>query len=216
MKKGNAFFLLSIFFIFNCAKSSDVPLNELSDNGANEVEQETSFGATSVDQPVEEEAFDLFDEHSEMFNIVRENNEELENAEASGVRDENRYVNDYNKIQSNIEKYTNFDNIDVENIQESVSDMMGAEGMNELIDFYFKHKDGKIEDKQLIEQLQKLQSNKELLKAIKAFITENYNVIKRHSLLGEAQSLKNFESIAETSLKVIDKMINGELDEDTE
>ncbi|CAD2099050.1 conserved Plasmodium protein, unknown function [Plasmodium vinckei] len=216
MKRGNIYFLLSIFFIFNCAKSSDVPLNDLSDNGTNEDEQETSFGATSVDQPVEEEAFDLFDEHSEMFSIVRENNEELENAEASGVRDENRHVNDYNNIQSNIEKYTNFDNVDVESIQESVNDMMGAEGMDELIAFYFKHKDGKIEDKQLVEQLQKLQNNKELLKAIKAFITENYNVIKRHSLLDETQSLKNFESIAETSLKVIDKMINGELDEDTE
>ncbi|CAD2101998.1 conserved Plasmodium protein, unknown function [Plasmodium vinckei lentum] len=216
MKRGNIFFLLSIFFIFNCVKSSDVPLNDLSDSGANEDEQETSFGATSVDQPVEEEAFDLFDEHFEMFNIVRENNEELENAEAAEVRDENRHVNDYNNIQSNIEKYTHFDNVDVESLQESVSDMMGAEGMDELINFYFKHKDGKLEDKQLIEQLQKLRNNKELLKAIKEFITENYNIIKRHSLLNETQSLKNFESIAETSLKVIDKMINGELDEDTE
>ncbi|KEG04934.1 conserved Plasmodium protein, unknown function [Plasmodium vinckei vinckei] len=216
MKRGSIYFLLSIFFIFNCVKSSDVPLNELSDSGNFENDQETSFGATIVDQPVEEEAFDIFEDHAEMFSIVRENNEELENAEAGEVRDENRHVNDYNNIHSNIEKYRNFDNIDAENLQESLNDMMAAEGMDALLNLYFKHKEGKVEDKQLIEELKKLQSNKEALKAIKTFITENYNVIKRHNLLEEAQSLKNFESLAEASLRFINNMIDGDLDEDTE
>ncbi|SCM05843.1 conserved Plasmodium protein, unknown function [Plasmodium chabaudi chabaudi] len=216
MKRGSIYFLLSIFFIFNCAKSSDIPLNDLSDSGNNENDQEANFETTNLDQPAEDEDADLVEDHSDMFNIIRENNEELENDVGAGASGENRFINDYNSIQSNIEKYTNFDNMDVESLQSGVSDLMQAEGMDELISLYFKHKDGKIDEHQLIEQLKKLQKNKELLKAMKTFVTENYNVIKRHNLLNETQSLKNFESLAEGSLRFIDKMINGDLDEDSE
>ncbi|SCM09037.1 conserved Plasmodium protein, unknown function [Plasmodium chabaudi chabaudi] len=216
MKRGSIYFLLSIFFIFNCAKSSDIPLNDLSDSGNNENDQEANFETTNLDQPAEDEDADLVEDHSEMFNIIRENNEELENDVDAGASGEDRLINDYNSIQSNIEKYTNFDNMDVESLQSGVSDLMQAEGMDELISLYFKHKDGKIDEHQLIEQLKKLQNNKELLKAMKTFVTENYNVIKRHNLLSETQSLKNFESLAEGSLRFIDKMINDKLDEDSE
>ncbi|VTZ70491.1 conserved Plasmodium protein, unknown function [Plasmodium chabaudi chabaudi] len=216
MKRGSIYFLLSIFFIFNCAKSSDIPLNDLSDSGNNENDQEASFETTNLDQPAEDEDADLVEDHSEMFNIIRENNEELENDVGAGASGEDRLINDYNSIQSNIEKYTKFDNMDVDSLQGGVSDLMQAEGMDELISLYFKHKDGKIDEHQLIEQLKKLQKNKELLKAMKTFVTENYNVIKRHNLLDETQSLKNFESLAEGSLRFIDKMINGDLDEDSE
>ncbi|SCM10940.1 conserved Plasmodium protein, unknown function [Plasmodium chabaudi adami] len=216
MKRGSIYFLLSIFFIFNCAKSSDIPLNDLSDSGNNENDQEASFETTNLDQPAEDEDAGLFEDHSEMFNVIRENNEELENDVGAGASGEDRPINDYNSIQSNIDKYTKFDNMDVDSLQGGVSDLMQAEGMDELISLYFKHKDGKIDEHQLIEQLKKLRNNKELLKAMKTFVTENYNVIKRHNLLNETQSLKNFESLAEGSLRFIDKMINGDLDEDSE
>ncbi|CXJ01364.1 conserved Plasmodium protein, unknown function [Plasmodium berghei] len=223
MKRGSIFFLLSTFFIFNYAQSSDIPLNDLSESEENG--QDNRLETTDLDQTDENENHDLF-EHHEIFNILRENNEEIKDSNqpdevndespSDEVMDANRHNNDYNKIQSNIEKYTKFDNIDTETLQESINNMMNTDGMSDLMKFYFENRDNNIDSKQLIEQLQKLNNNKELLKSIKQFLIDNYNVIKHHNLLSETQSLKNFESLSEQSLKIIDKMINGEFNKDAE